>query len=264
MKVLAGGMRRNSTVARVAKLLTAVGHRRPGEGVSLRDISDETGVHKATAFRLLNSLEHNGFIEKWPNGRFRIGPTLIELVSAYLDDLEVVDHAHTVLERLAAQTGETVHLAIPSASEVVYVDKVESSQSLRMVSRIGTRNPLHCTALGKAILAHAGEDQISRMVTDGLAARTKNTLATDEALRADLAVVKSRGYATDREENKSGICCVGAEIRDRRGRVVAAISVSGPSVRMDETVQAQAGSMVRHAADEISRRLGYQPVRTTP
>lgn len=241
-----------------------MGRGRPSHGLSLTEISEETGVHKATAFRLLSRLEHTRLVERRQNGRFRIGSGLIDLASAYLEDLEIVEQARPVLEKLAIQTGETTHLAVPNNSEVVYVDKVESSQSLRMVSRVGTRNPLHCTALGKVLLAHAGEHALSSLVARGLEARTKNTLVTDEALRADFGGVRARGYAIDREENKRGICCVAAEIRDRRGHIVAAISVSGPSVRMDGDTVSRTGVLVRRAADEISRRIGYQPVSTGP
>jgi IclR family acetate operon transcriptional repressor len=216
----------------------------------------------------LSSLQQNGLVERQSDGRVRIGLGLVDLVSAYLDDLDVVEQARPVLEQLAGETLETVHLGIPNQSEVayevVYVDKVESPQSLRMVSHIGTRSPLYCTALGKAILAHAGEGYLSSVLAAGLQARTKQTLTNGDALRADLVEVRSRGYAVDHEEYRRGICCVAAEIRERRGRVVAALSVSGPSVRMDEAARSRIGVAVRRAADEISRRLGYQPVKITP
>jgi|SRR5579862_993299 len=253
-----------TTADRTARLLVALGRGRPSQGLALSVVSEEAGVHKTTALRLLSSLESNGLVERQSDGRFRIGLGLVDLVSAYLDDLDVVEQARPVLEQLATETLETVHLAIPSGSEVVYVDKVESPQSLRMVSHIGTRSPLYCTALGKAILAHASEGYLLGVISAGLEARTKQTVTDGDALRTDLAQVRSRGYAVDREEYRDGICCVAAEIRERRGQVVAAISVSGPSVRMDEATRSRIGADVRRAADEISRRLGYQPVRITP
>jgi len=258
------GFESRSTVDRTARLLAALGRGHPSRGMPLSAISAEASVHKTTALRLLNSLEHNGLVERQSDGRFRIGLGLVDLVSAYLDDLDVVEQARSMLEQLAAETLETVHLGIPSQSEVVYVDKVESAQSLRMVSHIGTRSPLYCTALGKAILAQAGEGYLSTVIAAGLERHTTHTLATGDALRADLTAVRSRGYAIDREEYREGICCVAAEVRERRGQVVAALSVSGPSIRMDQAAQLRIGIAVRRAADEISRRLGYQPVRVSP
>jgi len=231
--------------------------------LSLGDISAETDIPKSTALRLLTSLEQRGFVERDPTGRFRIGLGLVDLVFAYLEDLDLVEQARAVLEELCTETGETVHLGIPSGLEVVYIDKVESSQSLRMVSRVGARSSLYSTALGKAILAYAGEDFLSQVIAAGLEGRTVNTLVTPEALRADLASVRVAGYSVDREENKLGICCVAATVRERSGRVVAAISVSGPSVRMNEAVRNQTGVLARQAADKISRRLGHRPVKLT-
>lgn len=253
----------NSAVDRAAKLLAALGRGRPSVGLALGDVSAETDIPKSTALRLLTSLEQRGFVERSPEGRFRIGLGLVDLVFAYLEDLDIVEQARSVLEELCKETGETVHLGIPSDLEIVYIDKVETTQSLRMVSRVGARSPLYSTALGKAILAHAGEDYLSQVVAAGLEVRTANTLVTPEALRADLASVRAQGYSVDREENKLGICCVAATVRERSGRVAAAVSVSGPSVRMDEPARNRIGIFVRHAADKISQRLGYRPVKLT-
>jgi DNA-binding IclR family transcriptional regulator len=185
---------------------------------------------------------------------------LIELASAYLGDLDLVDQARPILGELVAATGETVHLGILAGTEIVYVDKAESEQSLRMVSRIGSRNPVHCTALGKSIIAFAGEEYLVALAASGLERRTPNTLVELHALRADLAEVRIRGYAVDCEENKIGLRCIGAEIRDHQRRVVGAISISGPSVRVDDASVARLSPLVRRAADQISRGLGYLPV----
>ena len=253
----------NSAVNRATRLLLALGQGRPSHGSSLTELSAETSLHKATALRILASLEQSGLVDRVPDGRFRIGMRLVELVSAYVEDLDLVEQARPVLEDLCRETGETVHLGVPSGIEVVYIDKVESAQSLRMVSRIGTRNPSYRTALGKAILAQASESDLSKVLAAGLEQRTVNTLVDANVLRADLASIRTQGYAVDREENKLGIRCVAADVRDRRGRVVGAISVSGPSVRMEDRVCAEIGVAVRRAADEVSGRLGYRPVQST-
>ncbi len=247
----------NSAVERAGRLLAALGSGRPSLGLSLTEISGASGIHKTTVLRLLAGLERTGLVERDAHARYRIGLRLVELASSYVDDLDVVEQARPVLERLAAETRETVHLGVASGDEVIYVDKIESPQSLRMVSRIGSRNSLHCTALGKALLAWADESYVASLFSQTLEPRTPNTITDEKVLRAELAAIRVRGYSVDREENKLGICCVGAEVRDRRGRVTAAISISGPSVRMQEPVLQELGLLARRAASEISRRMGY-------
>lgn len=250
----------NSAVERAARLLRMLGRGRPSRGHALTELTSEAGLHKTTALRLLRSLERTGLVDRSSDGRFRVGLQLIELASAYLGDLDLVQQARPVLGDLVAATGETVHLGILAGTEIVYVDKVESDHSLRMVSRVGSRNPVHCTALGKSILAHAGEEYLTALAATGLERRTSNTLVDLEALRADLVEIRARGYAVDREENKLGLRCIGAEVRDHQRCVVGAISISGPSVRIDDASLARLGPLVRRAADQIARGLGYLPV----
>ncbi|MCA1648300.1 MAG: IclR family transcriptional regulator, partial [Chloroflexi bacterium] len=254
----------NSAVERAARLLRALGTGRPSQGLGLSEVALTVGLHKTTALRLLVALERTGLVERGGDGRYRVGSALLELASAYIDDLDLVEQAHPVLDRLSAATLETAHLGVLSGHDVVYLDKVESSQSLRMVSRVGSRNPTYCTGMGKALLAHAGEDVLTAVIAAGLKPRTVSTLVDKAELRADLSETRQRGYALDREENKVGIRCVAAEIRDRRGRVIGAISVSGPSTRMDDETLARHALEVRRAADEISRRMGFQPVAMEP
>lgn len=251
----------NSAVERAGRLLRAMGTGRPSRGLGLAELALQTRLHKTTALRLLNGLEHVGLVDRGDDGRFHIGLGLVELASAYLEDLDLVEEARPMLEQLAAETGETVHLGVLDGAEIVYVDKCESSQSLRMVSRIGSRNPAHCTAIGKAMLAYAAQTFLLQLLEAGFDRRTPNTIVDLDSLRVQLAEIRARGYAVDREENKLGICCVGAEVRDRKGRVVGAISVSGPSVRILEERLPAIGIAVRRAADIVSKRLGYMPIQ---
>lgn len=255
---------RRSSVQRVASLLHTLGHGRPSLGLTLTDLSDATGIPKPTALRLLDALKEAGLVERGADMRFRIGLRLVELGSAYVDDLDLVEQSRSVLQELAAETQETVHLGAPSGRAIVYLHKIESTHSLRMVSRIGSLNPLHTTALGKAILASGDEAYLSAVLAEGLEQRTPNTISDENTLRADLAAVRARGYAVDRQETRLGISCVGAEIKDRRGTIVGAISISGPSVRIDEETLKDLGLKVRQAADEISRRMGHVRVKTHP
>ncbi len=246
-----------SAVQRAGRLLTALGLGRPSLGFNLTELSESTGIHKATTQRLLSALEETGLVERGSDMRFRIGLRLVELASTYLDDLDLVEQARPMLQRLAADTQETVHLGTPSGRSIAYIDKVESTHSLRMVSRIGGLNPLHCTALGKALLASGDETYLASILDGGLEQRTPNTITGEKALRTELVAIRARGYAVDREETRLGIRCVGAEIRGRGGKVIGAISISGPSVRMGEEKLQELGVMVRRAADKVSARMGY-------
>jgi IclR family acetate operon transcriptional repressor len=150
-------------------------------------------------------------------------------------------------------------LAIPSGDEVVYIAKVDSPHSVRMASQIGALNPMHCTALGKAILAHYASDRVDGIIAKGLPRRTSHTLTTPERLRDELERVRSKGFATDDQENELGVRCTGAPIFDYTGKVVGAISVSGPAGRITQESSLEMGPLVKDAALEISRRMGYQP-----
>ena len=154
-------------------------------------------------------------------------------------------------------TGETVHLAVPSGAEVVYIAKVESKHTLRMYSHIGARLPMHCTALGKAILAFSGVERIREVLPELSKPRTANTITSEQSLMEELERIRFQGFAIDGEENEPGIRCVGAPIIDYTGKAIAAMSISGPCDRMDWERCIQLGPILRDAALKFSKRKGY-------
>ena len=160
------------------------------------------------------------------------GPKVIELAGSYLANTDLRNEAQSVLDALAAQTGETVHLAVPSGTEVVYISKVECNHALRMYSYIGAKLPMYCTALGKTILAFGPPELTREVLTRKLKARTPHTLTAPEALLAELETIRTQGYALDDEENELGIRCIGAPIFDYTRQAIAALSISGPNNRM--------------------------------
>lgn len=228
-------------------------------GTSLTEVSDHLHVSKSTAHRYLTTLEDLDVLRRDDSDSFSLGPKLIELTGAFLSRQDLRNESQASLEVLAGQTEETVHLAIPSGDEVVYIAKVDSPHSVRMASHIGALNPMHCTALGKAILAHLPPDRVEEIIAKGLPKRTSHTLTTPESLREELARVRSQGLATDDQENELGVRCTGAPIFDYTAKVVGAISVSGPAGRMTKERVIEIGPQVRQAALEISRRMGHQP-----
>ena len=228
-------------------------------GLSLAEVSNHLQVSKSTAHRYLTTLEELGVVRRDDRDHFGLGPKLIQLAGAFLNNHDLRNESEPFLERLSAQTDETVHLAIPSGNNVVYIAKVDSPHSVRMASHIGARNPMYCTSLGKVILAHYPTDRVEEIIHDGLPERTLHTISSPEALHAELEHVRAQGFAIDDQENEIGVRCAGAPIFDYTGKVIGAISVSGPASRLTRKRSIEIGSMASDAALEISRRMGYQP-----
>jgi IclR family KDG regulon transcriptional repressor len=246
-------------VDRVVDILETFPRLGPELGVS--DISRALGLKKATAHRLLASLRRRGVVSQDPvTRRYRLGLKLWELGSMATTQVDWIDRVKPFLQQLTDATGETTHLAVLSDGQVLYVDKVESSHSLRMPSQVGRRLPVHCTGIGKAQIAFLPDEVLRGLVTRrGLAAMTPRTITDLEALRAELAVIRERGYAIDNEEIEEGLTCIGAPIRDHSAHVVAAISIAGPSSRLrPDTLEAHAREVVA-TARAMSAVLGCPP-----
>ncbi|TDP97061.1 IclR family transcriptional regulator [Labedaea rhizosphaerae] len=198
---------------------------------TLDQLAEAVDVHKSTVLRLLRTLEAHRFVQREGTRQYRLGTALFDLAHRSLEDRDVRRAVEPALRELNEETGHTVHLASYEDGEVVYIDKFDSKHQVRMYSRIGKRAPLHCTAVAKVLVA-----ALSPAERDGLVAHmefpalTANTITSPEAYRAELAAVAERGWALDDREHEDFIHCVAAPIRDARGDVVAAVSVSVPVV----------------------------------
>ena len=226
-------------------------------GLTLGDLSLRVALPKSTVHRYLATLVELGLAQRSDSDRFRLGTKVLELAGVYLAGSDLRGESEGILETLSAGTNETVHLAVRSEAEVVYIAKVESRHAVRMYSYIGARLPMYSTALGKAMLAFGPADWLRETLDRGLLARTPHTIATPAALEADLAAIRTRGYSVDNEENEIGVRCVGAPVFDFSQTVIAAISLSGPTDRVDRKRSAELGPIVRDAARSISLRMGY-------
>jgi DNA-binding IclR family transcriptional regulator len=225
----------------------------------LTDFS-EAGLHKSTAFRLLEALRRHRLVAAdETTGRYRLGLGLFELGMAAVSRLDVGQCAPPFLEALARETGETASLGIFENPEVVHILRVESANPLRLPAHAGRRSPAYCTGIGKAILAHLEPERLDQYLREvPLKPRTPRTITDREQLRLDLKRVRSRGYSLDDEEIFPGLRCVAAPIFDIDGGAVAGISVAGPSSRMLKDSLPRFTSRVVAAAAEISRRLGFR------
>ncbi len=231
-----------------------------GPDLSLGEISERLELHKSTAHRLIMVLERHKLIERNSiNGRYRLGLKLFELGTRAVSQLDLRERARPFLERLVLETSETVHLCILDDFEVVYLDKVEPARSVRMATSVGRRNPAHCTAVGKAIMAHLSGAQVEEIIRkNGMKAMTANTITSLVELKKELISVRERGYAIDNEEIEEGVRCVGCVVRNFSGDPLAAISVSAPAFRLTKDKVKGLAQAVVAAANALSRELGFK------
>ena len=231
-----------------------------GPDLSLAEISDKLGLHKSTAHRLMMVLDRHKLIERNSvNGRYRLGLKLFELGTRAVSQLDLRERARPFLEKLVLEASETVHLCILDDSEVVYLDKVEPARSVRMATSVGRRNPAHCTAVGKAIMAYQSEAQVEEIVRkQGLRAMTANTITSFAELKKELNAVRERGYAVDNEEIEEGVRCVGCVVRNFSGEPLAAISISAPSFRLTKEKVKDVARSVVEVASALSAELGFK------
>lgn len=232
-------------------------------GLSLAECTALLGYSKPTTFRILRALRARSLLtQDRDRGVYTLGPMTLRLGMDYLESLDLRREALPTMRRLAAETGETIHLSILDGVDVVYIEKVDSPQSVRMFSRIGHTMPAHSTGIGKAILAYLPEEELKARLPDQLEARNAMTITSRDRLVEHLRGVRERGYSTDDMENEDGIRCVGAPIFDHTGAVCAGVSIAGPAMRVTPDRLAGLGPLIRDAGAEISARLGYQPVRS--
>ncbi|MFP6640692.1 MAG: IclR family transcriptional regulator [Myxococcota bacterium] len=235
-----------------------------GEGeLGVSELSRRLRLHKNNVFRLLATLEHHGYIEQSEtNDQYRLGVRCLELGRSFSGPHELLRRARPILQQLAAAVGETAHLALLSDHQVVHLDGVQSGQMLVTALRVGERLPSHCTALGKVLLG-CGEigvqESMGQKVRGGfvLERRTPTTLVDLQKLFDELRTVSAQGFAVDLGECEEGLHCVAAPVRAGSGQTLAALSVSGPALRLpSEALHANTAGQVVAAADRLSLEIG--------
>ncbi|GAA2441445.1 IclR family transcriptional regulator [Actinomadura vinacea] len=217
----------SQSLARALRILVEL-----GEGPrTLDELAATLGVHKTTVLRLLRTLETERFAYRDDAHRVHLGSRLFSLSGAALEQRGIRDVAAPHLARLNELTGQTVHLGVYEGGEVVYLDKYDSKQAIRMYSRVGLRMPLHATAIAKVLLADLPVPSRHRIAADiAYTPFTANTITDADALLNELSRVAEQGYAVDDAEHETFIRCIAAPIRDAGGRAIAAASISVPDV----------------------------------
>jgi DNA-binding IclR family transcriptional regulator len=239
-------------IERLSSLLDVIAaHEDP---VSLKILSAETGLHPSTAFRILASLAEHGFVERTARGNYQLGVKLMQLGSRVHASVDIRKVALPLMEQLRDRLGETVNLTVREGDEVVYIERTLAKRMIRVEQVIGSRAPLHVTAVGKLILGDQGEAACrSYAQRSKLPAYTVNTRTKITALLQDCVSSAKRGYALDNEEAELGVGCIGTLIHDAGGHVVAGLSGSAPIERRRDEWIAQ----VMETGAQISKQLGY-------
>jgi DNA-binding IclR family transcriptional regulator len=229
-------------------------------GLQLKDIAAKSGINKSTAHRFLSHLEAQAYLFRNIEGIYMIGPKLARLGGGVNIQATLRAIARPFLEKLREVTDETVNLAVLDGSSILYLDVLESLHTFRLVSQVGMRRDLHCTSLGKAILANLNDERRMDEILASIqfAPDTARTVTNLARLKKDLLQTHERGFSLDDEEAVVGARCIGAPIFGGDGQVLAAISVSGPVSRVSKERLPFFSNEICKAAQEISWRLGYR------
>jgi IclR family acetate operon transcriptional repressor len=242
-----------ASVARALALLDEVA--RSDDGLGVNELARRIGVNPSTASRLLGTLEDGGFVERSPDGPYRLGLKLVTLSDRVLGQLDVRDRARPWLTWLVEETGETATLSVPGEGEAITVDFVPSSSSVVSMARVGRPSVAHATAVGKVMLAFGSAG--ARDGADGeLVAYTDRTITDRLALAAELETVRTSGIAEAVGEREPDLNAMAAPVIGRRGEFVAILGLQGPAARLPASTRRALHAPLRRAASELGRSLG--------
>jgi len=248
---------RLSSVASAVTVLKAFTSTAPDWGVS--DLAAQVGQSKSSVHRILSTLTDEGLLEQSPStGRYRLGLALFDLAAAVPSQRSLHEAVLLPMTDLRNSTGETVQVGVLDGRQVVYVERLDSPNTLRLFTELGRRNDAHCTGSGKALLAFLAKPRLDKLLTGwDLPQRTVHTIVSRNALVAEFERIRRAGFAENRQESEIGVVSIAAPIRDDCGTTIAAMSVAGPADRMDHRRDQLADTVVALAL-ATSRRLGYR------
>jgi IclR family KDG regulon transcriptional repressor len=233
--------------------------------LSAPEITEHLGLPRTTVHELVTTLTDRAYLVAMPGQptRYRLGMRLFQLGGMFADRLDLAHEAREVARKVAASCDETVHAAVLDGADVVYIAKVDSTHPVRMVSAVGRRLPAHCTGVGKMLLSGLSTDALdARCPRDReLSGMTPRSITSPARLRAHLEEIRATGLAYDECESNEAVHCVAAPVYDHTGDMVAAMSVSAPSLRWNAARRDEWGDLIRRGAAELSQRLGH---RTLP
>ncbi len=252
------------TPAREPRVIRSVVHasallktlQRTGKPATLSGLARKVGLSKPATHTLLRTLELSGFVVRDDNARYQLGWGLYELGSSVALSTELTGVARMHLDRLAERTGEAVLLGILDKATVLYLDRDQTGEPFSMVANIGRRSPLHTNATGKVLLAHQNSRYIDRVVKENLAPTTSLTITDPAALKAELRRIREHGYATCWQEQEIGLASIAVPIFGPTRSIRAALTVAGPTKRLDRSALPGLLTVLKKTAADISRQLG--------
>ncbi|MDQ0856953.1 IclR family transcriptional regulator [Bacillus sp. V2I10] len=230
------------------------------EGIQISRLAEQVGLTKSTVHRLLATLTNMNYtIKDEETDKYKIGLQVLFLSRNLINNINVVTIAKPFLEKLCQEVNETIHLCIEDRGEVIYIDKIESNQTIRMYSRIGSRAPIYCTAVGKVLLSGMDQDKKNETISKmKFIPKTPTTITSKEEFLEEIEKVDSQGYALDNSENEASLMCIAFPIFDHNGKIIASFSVSGPNNRVTpELIETTLIGKMKQCSIEISRNLGY-------
>lgn len=245
------------SIDRALQILELFSLEKPEWGVT--EISKALNIYKSNVHNVLTTLAEKGFVKKDPKtDKYKLGIKFFELGSVVIKNMNLRKIAHPYIEELSKKFHETVHLEVSDKGRVISIEGEESDKGLCSHIEIGKRTPLHCTAIGKAIMAYLSEDEISLIVKEkGLEKFTENTITTQKDLENEFKKIQEQGYAVDNMEHEEGVRCVAGPIRDYTGKIIASMSISGPAFRINENNVPVIAKKVKEYCDCISEEMGY-------
>lgn len=235
-------------------------------GLTNAEVSQRLKIPKSSASYILRTLEQRGYLRRDDEtGKYRLGLKVVSLQHGALLGLDVRALARPVLRHLVERAHLTAHLAILDKDEVIYIERVEAPGFVKMDTWVGRRMAVHCTSVGKALVAHLPRKQVEQILPQhGLRRHTPRTVTSRARFWQELEKVRARGYAVDDEENNLGVRCVAAPVFDSEGNIAASVGVSGTTSQIDRHSLPHVAELVRDAARNISRQLGYRPPPRRP
>lgn len=244
-----------TTVLKAFDILTLLGNRT----MTANDLCIALDMNKSTVHRLLYTMEYAGYIERNPVTRiYRPGMKLVQLCSTRINDIELLTEAKPFLMALVKEINQVVHLAVMKDNRAMFIDKIDTINTIRMYSAIGRSIPLHCSAVGKALLLDKSDEEVHDLLNKaGIEIFTNNTLTTPEALLAQLKTARQCGFTIDDSEHEEHVCCIAAPIYDYRGRIIAAVSTA--ALKSERTDRQHLISALKNTTLKISEILGYVP-----
>lgn len=227
--------------------------------MSITEISKKLGIYPSTIHRILDTLKYRGYVEQNSDDqKYLLGLRLVELGMARYHQINLAKEASPFLKELVDECHETVHLGILYHEDVLYIAKEDSPQTIRMVSRVGRRTSLYSTGLGKILLAYLSEKKRKKIIAHIKIRRfTENTITNKIELEKELEQVRKQGLALDREENEKEVYCIAVPIKNYRGKVIAALSISSPTYRINAQRKKFLKKSIHCMGRKISKRLGY-------